>query len=330
MAPRKRVTQKQPNGLSLFRAMGDFAGKTARGRMEAGRLFSLCVRASISKCYEFNLHAWADGKAGGAFFALPTLRGICEELIVLSYMRHLPKEERDVLFSKMMAHEVHTRLATQQAFFSAARPLQPVLRAQVSSAAIGTLEDEIRAVWRAYGWPRMDRGVLPPIRQIAEKQGGDILVTLYDYLYRLTSGTVHFSVGALLRTGWGDKPNCTFSVQHFNGYYGAFARTYGAFMFCVYFELFGRLLRPGKDVLKRVDAIRDEILSVVRWPEIVTFEEMNLPVPDAGLLINALSVVMQRESKSLLARPFKRRSGSRNSARAAQQPLAADGASRRR
>ncbi|MGH2373899.1 MAG: hypothetical protein ACRDIC_10600 [bacterium] len=102
-------------------------------------------------------------------------------------------------------------------------------------------------------------------------------------------------------------------------------------MFCVYFELFRRLLRPGKDVLKRVDAIRDAILSVVRWPEMITFEEMNLPVPDAGILINALSVVMQRESKGLLARrPSNRPSGNRNSATAAQQQLAADGASRRR
>ncbi len=198
MARRKPVTQKQPNGLSLFRALGDFAGSAARGRMEAGRLFSLCVRASLSKCYEFNLHAWDDGKASGAFFALPTLRGICEEVIVLHYAQHLPNKERDVLFSKMMAHEVHTRLATQEAFFSAARPLQPVLKAQLSPAAIETLEDEIRAIWRAHGWPRMDRGVLPPIRQIAEKQGGDVLVKLYDYLYRLTSGTVHFSVGLFL------------------------------------------------------------------------------------------------------------------------------------
>ena len=268
--------------------------------MAKGQLFSLCVRASLSKCYDFNLYAWNDGKSDGAFFSLPTLRGICEEIIVLNYVQHLPNRERDAMFSKLMAHDVHTRLTTQQAFFSVARPLQPILKAQLLSAEMETLEDEIRAIWRAHGWPRMERGVLPPIRQIAEKQGGDVLAKLYDYLYRLTSRTVHFRVGALLRTGWGNKPNCTFSVQHFKGYYSAFGRIYGAFMFCVYFELFPRVLRPNKIVLKRVDAIRDSILSVVRWPEMITFEEMNLPVPDPGILINALSVVMQKQAKALL------------------------------
>jgi hypothetical protein len=51
---------------------------------------------------------------------------------------------------------------------------------------------------------------------MAEKRGGDILATLYDYLYRLTSGTVHFNVCGLIRTGWGDKPHCTFSPTHFS------------------------------------------------------------------------------------------------------------------
>lgn len=74
-------------------------------------------------------------------------------------------------------------------------------------------------------------------------------------------------------------------------------------MFCVYFELFQGLLRPSKIVLKRVDAIQDSILSVVRWSEMITFEEMNTPVPDPGIIINALSVVLSQESKALLARP---------------------------
>lgn len=297
-------TKKKPDGLSLFHALGDFASSAARGRMETTEdLFELCVRASLAKCYEFNLYVWDNRKSDGAFFSLPILRGICEEIIVLNYTQHLPDSDRPILFTKLMAHEVHTRLATQEAFFSAARPLQPVLKAQLSPVEVETLENEIRAIWRAHGWPRMNHGVVPPIRQIAEKQGGDVLAKLYDYLYRLTSGTVHFSVGALLRTGWGDLPNCTFSVQHFKEYYSAFGRIYGAFMFCVYFELFQGLLRPSKIVLKRVDAIQDSILSVVRWSEMITFEEMNTPVPDPGIIINALSVVLSQESKALLARP---------------------------
>src|SRR5437867_11664647 len=110
MARRKQKSTPQPDGLSLFRALGDYASKAARGRMQRGRLFSLCVRASLSKCYEFNLYAWDDRQLEGAFFSLPTLRGICEEIIVLNYVQHLPARTRDTLFVKLMAHDVHTRL----------------------------------------------------------------------------------------------------------------------------------------------------------------------------------------------------------------------------
>jgi hypothetical protein len=300
----KRVFQraKKQDGLALFRGLSDYVTTVSRGRMQKGMLFSLCVRASLSKCYEFNLYAWDEQNSQDVFFSLPTLRGICEELIVLNYVKDLPNSERDLLLSKLMAHDVHTKLTTQEAFFSVARPMQPILKAQLSPPAVQTLEDEIRSIWRTHGWPHMNHGVLPPIRQIAEKHGGDVLAKLYDYLYRLTSGTVHFSVGALLRTGWGDKPECSFSVRHFKDYYTAFGQVYGAFMFCVYFELFALILRPGKTARPTIDAIRKSIQSLVRWPEMITFEEMNISVPDPGVIIRALGVVLAQESKTLLTR----------------------------
>jgi len=292
---------KRPDEGGVFRALAAYVAAVSQGRMRKGQLFPLCIRASFSKCYEFNLEAWNESASQGEFFSLPTLRGICEDLIVLNYLKSIPTKQRDLLLSKLMAHDVHTRLATQKGFFSTARPLQPVLNPQLSPAAVTKLESEIQTVWRSHGWPNMNRGVMPPIRQIAEKQGGDILIKLYDFLYRLTSGTVHFSVGSLLRTGWGDPPHFTFSVKHFAGYYRAFSRVYGAFMFCSYFELFGRFLRPDNNTKRKVDVIRDSILSVVRWPEMITFEEMNIPVPDPGIIINALGVVLSRKEKRLLS-----------------------------
>ena len=265
-------------------------------------VYSSCVRASLSKCYEFNLIAWDEQNAASAFFCLPTLRGICEEVIVLHYLHNIPRAERDRLLTKLMTHEVHSRLVTQHAFFAATRPMQPILQPRMSPSAVQILEDEIRSIWRAHGWPKMKQGVIPPIRQIAQKDGGDILAKLYDYLYRLTSGTVHFSVGALLRTGWRDKHNYTFSVQHFDAYYTAFGRIYGAFMFCVYFELFARLLRPGNKAGPKIDDIRNSIRSIFRWPEMVTFEEMNVRVPEPNVIVRALGAVLSQRSKGLLAR----------------------------
>ena len=103
------------------------------------------------------------------------------------------------------------------------------------------MEDAIRSIWRANGWPGMQRNVVPQIRQMAEKSGGDILRELYDYLYRLTSDAVHFRVGSLFRTAWGEDPGrCSFPVGHLAKYYSVSGQVYGAFLFCTYFELFAR------------------------------------------------------------------------------------------
>ena len=296
---------KQPaDTLALFTALEQYVLAIAQAGPPKGRHFSICLRASFAKCYDFNLFVWDEYNSSGAFFWLPMLRGICEDIIVLNYAQKIPPREREILFSRLMQHDIHTRLTTQEAFFSVTRPLQPVLKPWMTTSAVETLEDDIRSIWRAHGWPRMNRGVIPVIRQIAEKDRDEVLTKLYDYLYRLASHTVHFNVGALFRTGWGDKLGSrhTFSVKHFNDYYAACGRVYGAYMFCAYFELFARFLRPGKTIKPRIDDIRNSILSIIRWPEMVTFEEMNIPVPKPNILVNALSVVVSQESKKLLAR----------------------------
>lgn len=295
---------EQPEDIfALFTELEHYVLTIAQHRLQKGQLFSLCLRAAFVKCYEFNLFAWDKSNSGSAFFWLPSLRGICEEIIILNCAQNIPNRKREFLFNKLMVHDVHTRLATQSAFFSATRPLQPVLQPWMTVSEVHALEEDIRSIWRAHGWPNMRRGVIPPTRQLAERHGGGVLTTLYDYLYRLTSGTVHFSMGALLRTGLGNKAKLTtFSVKHFTGYYTAFGRVYGVFMFCVYFELFARFLRPGKAIQPKINDIRNSILSIVRWPEMVTFEEMNRPVPDLGIIINAISVYLSRSRKSLLSR----------------------------
>ena len=299
VGPTRREVEE---GLRRFEALDDYMSVATKGIMKRGQFFSLCTRASLAKCYEYNLLAWDHRRSLDVFFSLPTLRGICEDVIVLNYIKSMSNPDRETLTTKLMFYELHSRLSTQHAFFSTTRPLQPVLGPTMSQRQVEDLAEEIRTVWRSNGWPGMNRKVMPPIREMAQKKGGDVLGTLYDYLYRLTSNTVHFSVGSLVRTGWGEDENsCSFSTRHLSPYYATFGRLYGAFLFCTYFELFGRTLRPGKPVQAQVHEIRKGILSTVRWPEMVTFEEMNVPLRDPGLLIRALSVVVALESKRLLA-----------------------------
>ena len=249
MAKRKRRSV-QPKELKLFRDLKGYVESVTQVELRKGRFYSICVRASFAKCYEFNVYAWDNNNSASLIFSIPTLRGICEDLIVLNCVQGIGHAERDSLVAYLMAHDMQFRLRTQEAFFKKNRPQQPVLPPWMSPTQIGRLEDRIRDVWRANGWPNMKRGVIPPTRQMAEKRGGDILTTLYDYLYRLTSGTVHFNVSELFRMGWGDLPRFTFSPTNLRRYYTMYGRIYGAFMFCCYFELFARIIRSDDELIR--------------------------------------------------------------------------------
>ena len=251
--------------------------------MRPDHVFSNCVRASISKSYEFCLDAHRKTTEKSAFFLVASLRSICEDLIVLSYISTLPKEERDQLTTLMMHRELAVQLDAQSKFFRTARPDQAVLGAGNSKAS--DFESQIREIWKKNGWPGLSSAWMPQIRQIADKNHYDLLVTLYDFLYRLTSGMVHFNPAVLIRSGWGDPPESHFSPRNFHKYYLACARIYGSLLLCCYFELFGRLLRPGKSVTKFVTELRESLLQESRWPEMITYEEMNLKPPKGAEII---------------------------------------------
>jgi hypothetical protein len=166
------------------------------------------------------------------------------------------------------------------------------------------------------GQPRTDETIPPshqnesPVRfpraglsfqQIAAKLGLTPLTILYDYLYRLTSGGVHFNVQSLLRSGWGESSkNFQFSTKNFHPYFSAYCTTYGAFMFCLYFEFFGSILRPDSQALVAVAEIKKNLLFTPRWPEMVTFEEMNLKAPDEGRIVQIIMSALQAVTRKRL------------------------------
>jgi hypothetical protein len=300
MSRSHRVPKAEDDDLKLFKKLEQFANKVALGAFRRNQLFSLCVKASFIKCYEFNVHARRDPKATDAFFSVSSLRGICEDLIVLNYIKRMPRQDREELIPLLMAHDVHSRTKCQDAFFTAARPQQPVLRIKDVESKIGEIESKIQAIWNRHGWPGLHNGSMPQIRQIADKQGQPILARLYDYLYRLTSAGVHFNVQSLLRSGWGTKKNFRFSTHNFDRYFSEYASTYGAFLFVVYFEFFGRFLRPNQTETEIVSEIRKSVILKSRWPEMVTFEEMNLDVPQDSNILRLVYSFMQAEEQKLL------------------------------
>ena len=279
--------------------LAGYMDRVSKGNLGRHQLYSLCIKASVSKCYEFNLSIEHLAKSESAFFAMSTLRGMCEDLIVLGGMRKMASADRQVLIAAISQQELGSRVELQRRFFSSFRPQQAVLNFKDAQSIIEGHEAAARGIWNKYGWPNLSKGAMPQVRQIAEKQGSERLAILYDYLYRLTSSGVHFSVQSLLRSGWGPNlKNFKFSTKSFHQYFLEYCSLYGAFMFCLYFEFFGAVLRPGARERAIIGKLREQVLFTPRWPEMVTFEEMNLEPPKEGrtlqMIVSALQAVSRR------------------------------------
>jgi GNAT superfamily N-acetyltransferase len=65
-----------------FEALKPFVKRVAVGSARQS-FFTLCVKASLAKCFEFNLAVRNVKNLDESFFWMPALRGICEDLIVL-------------------------------------------------------------------------------------------------------------------------------------------------------------------------------------------------------------------------------------------------------
>ena len=203
----------------------------------------------------------------------------------------------------MMAFGLQEKLEWQDTFFRTFRPFQPVL------PPTGVDKEEIakrlHSFWQGNGWPslRSNRAV-PPVRQIAEKSDPGLLEVVYDFIYRLTSDAVHFSPQILLRSGWGDTPiETTFSSSHMGPYYLAVNQVYGSYLLCLYFEFFGEFLGPNQEEENSIAKLRKYLLEKPRWPEMVTFEEMNVPDPlaNCNIILHATLTLMMEEKSSIMA-----------------------------
>lgn len=257
-----------------------FVDSAKTTKIDRSRMFSLCLRASFSKAFDFVYHAFKQTDDNHAFFRAAALRSICEDIIYLSFVATLAPRDRETIIKGLMLLEVNERIRRQVDFFGKFRVLQPVLDREISELELAKLKQEIRIVWQANGWPKLKSGQSPTTRAIAESVDPGVLGIVYDYIFRLTSSLVHFSPQVLLRTGWGDlKSTMTFSIENMNPYFVAINQVYGTFLLCLYFEYFARFLRLGTANQKIVAALREEIVMRSRWPEMVTFEEMNIELP---------------------------------------------------
>ncbi|MCY4132191.1 MAG: DUF5677 domain-containing protein [Nitrospira sp.] len=236
------------------------------------------IQAATSKCVEFNIVANRTTRhAETAFILMSNLRGLCEDLIYLTYLSRMEKQNANELIKLLLAQNISEGLTAQRKFFDANNPFQPVLDSGLSAdkaeQQVKEARNKLRNFWKAMQYHKPDG---PTVREMAEGVG---LKSTYEFIYFSASNFVHFNPHTLFRTGWGAEHGLfTFSIRNMSEYYQSFSSFYGAVLFIGFQASFGAdHYNVALDT--EIERLIELIGHVQRWPEIITFEEMNQKPP---------------------------------------------------
>ena len=241
------------------------------------RLLDCLVMASFSKCVDFNIEANLQRENPGVEYLLVgNLRPICEELIWLTYLSRIDSPLSNQIVEYLMKKNIIDGLEAQSKFFAANNPYQPILDSKQVNKSKGDVErrlKELRETWRSVN--TLNRGS-PSVHKLANKIG---LTSTYEFIYFASSNYVHFNPQNLMRTGWLKNDSLVeFSIRSSNPYYKNFSCFYGAILFIGFEASFG--LKYFENVLESESkSLVNLIEGEFKWPEIVTYEEMNIPMP---------------------------------------------------
>lgn len=221
--------------------------------------FANVLKGCFCKSYEFAIVAHGELNEGLAFFIAPTLRGICEDFIALRYVREKKESaERDRLLLAKALQQTHAAAQNQQMFFRNVRPHQPV--------------------FTYHRRPSEPTKGLPPVKNMAAEVN---LADIYDFIYAVTSDIVHFNPRIVIRNAWGDSPVFHHSCKNFDLYYQAFCRVYGLYFLCLFVGSFSSDIALSAEFVDSIHKLRESLDEEPRWPEAVTFEEMNIKPPSS-------------------------------------------------
>jgi hypothetical protein len=244
-------------------------------------LYRAVLRASFIRCFEFAkfVHKHKIDKADeGAFFLAAALRGISESLIVLKFIRRLNRKDRDEVIRIKMMSSTAEIVEKQAAFFRQIRPFQPILADPFEASALNFAKDRLTAIGQSSQLWNTSRK-LPPVEQMASQVH---LKPFYNFIYAVTSEIVHFNVRIALRSGWGNLPRqVRFSTKNFCRYYLEFNQFYSLYLLAIFCRTFKNDLGFSIRFMKGVAEMRALLDDSLRWPEAVTFEEMNQRNPNA-------------------------------------------------
>jgi hypothetical protein len=290
---KKKARKKSPTINALLKRLDKEVAEKGKYNIKRDGMFRCVLRAAFVKAFEFARYTNSirmERANQSSFFMASALRGICEDLIALKFLRQLSRNDRDEVITLEMSMALYKRITEQTKFFSKERPFQLVLSGGEAPAHVASLQARLYAIGQRSGLWSTERKLLP-IEQMAIKLK---MRAVYDYFYRLTSDVVHFNPGIALRSGWG-KPaqpptKGSFSTKNFTRYYLAFCQIYGTWLFVKIARAFAADLTLTKHFRDGLSRIEEELNEIVRWPEAVTYEEMNREPPN--MIVSALMRVM--------------------------------------
>lgn len=254
--------------------------------------FKPCLVAAYAKSVEFNLYVQKLRRREHSFFLLGTLRSMCEDYIALKFLLSLPEREREECAVWLFGQAMGQSVKAQGEYFARHRPYQMVVSQPTDQLTqfLANAEKKLRESHVSSKWT--GRTPFPSTKYMAKAVGE---LAMYDYLFHGTSCLVHFNPRVLMEMGWGPLPGTmTFSTQNFHRYYFQFCLVYAASLLAKSTLTFKSSLDlPASSVDLAVE-LQSELERPGRWPELVTFEAMNLR-PTHMDHLRHLAIVMARE-----------------------------------
>ena len=270
---KEQVKQFSKNLGNIFIAFSPLVEDFSKTQSGDQNLFEKVTKAVFVKAYEFN-RTITGSKSEDVYFMMSALRGICEEYIAIKFISAKLGEKKDQVVDLKFHEDLYNSAVIQWKFFKKNHPTQILFHQDDFETKRADYREELRGLM-AENKVRLSGNInsLPSVHYMADKSE---LLELYNYLYDATSSLVHFNPRILLRMGWGKLPEITFSVKNFNDYYKHFATIYGAYLFinlCRWMISVDLIDKVIESELQKVDNM---LKAQDRWPELVTFEEMNI------------------------------------------------------
>lgn len=235
-------------------------------------IFELLVITSFIKALEINLIINKEAFQDNSFLFLSNLRGTCEELITLKFLHEkFDETDRNTIIDKISRLQLENDILKQFDFLQKYRPFQPTIP-PINQAE--NPKNKINEILSRNGISTKNK--LPPTEQMARMIG---FSEFYEFMYRACSSFVHFKPGILLRTVWYDNQNVgNISISNLNKYYWDFSSFYGVYQFLVLYKEFKSIIDINNILTSEIDILKESFKSR-HFPEVITFEELNIKRP---------------------------------------------------